>query len=214
MVDVGSMTVVPQCPSCIGLQGGDGKMIVLIKAGEKLPFEVTLPITNTKPMMKHIPFRVYQGDKEMCDETEAYLYAASRAQNVRAVVRPALLRGDAVVCDRFVDSSVAYQGAGRQLGMEEVAALNAMAVGGTMPDITVYLRMPADAALSRRLSASEPDRLERQKADFFSRTGQAYERIFAGREKRVMTVNAAQSIERVTQEMLDGLDERLKRLDV
>ena len=68
MVDVGSMTVVPQCPSCIGLQGGDGKMIVLIKAGEKLPFEVTLPITNTKPMMKHIPFRVYQGDKEMCDE--------------------------------------------------------------------------------------------------------------------------------------------------
>ena len=153
-------------------------------------------------------------NKEMCDETEAYLYAASRAQNVRAVVRPALLRGDAVVCDRFVDSSVAYQGAGRQLGMEAVAALNAMAVGGTMPDITVYLRMPADAALSRRLSASEPDRLERQKADFFSRTGQAYERIFAGQEKRVMTVNAAQSIERVTQEMLDGLDERLNRLDV
>ena len=98
--------------------------------------------------------------------------------------------------------------------MEEVAALNAMAVGGTMPDITVYLRMPADAALSRRLSASEPDRLEQQKADFFSRTGQAYERIFAGQEKRVMTVNAAQSIERVTQEMLDGLDERLNRLDV
>ncbi len=153
-------------------------------------------------------------NKEMRNETEAYLYAASRAQNVRAVVRPALLRGDAVVCDRFVDSSVAYQGAGRQLGMEEVAALNAMAVGGTMPDITVYLRMPADAALSRRLSASEPDRLERQKADFFSRTGQAYERLFAGQEKRVMTVNAAQSIERVTQEMLDGLDERLNRLDV
>lgn len=74
--------------------------------------------------------------------------------------------------------------------------------------------MPADAALSRRLSASEPDRLERQKADFFSRTGQAYERLFAGQEKRVMTVNAAQSIERVTQEMLDGLDERLNRLDV
>lgn len=68
MVDLGAMTVVPQCPSCIGLQGRDGKMIVLIKAGEKLPFEVTLPITNTKPMMKHIPFRVYQGDKEMCDE--------------------------------------------------------------------------------------------------------------------------------------------------
>ena len=73
---------------------------------------------------------------------------------------------------------------------------------------------PPTRRFSRRLSASEPDRLERQKADFFSRTGQAYERLFAGQEKRVMTVNAAQSIERVTQEMLDGLDERLNRLDV
>ena len=153
-------------------------------------------------------------NKTMCDETEAYLYAASRAQNVRAVVRPALERGDAVVCDRFVDSSVAYQGAGRKLGLEQVAALNAMAVGETMPDITVYLRMPADVALSRRLSASKPDRLEQEKADFFSRTYQAYEQRFAGQGKRVMTVNAAQSIEQVTQAMLDGLDERLSGLGV
>lgn len=153
-------------------------------------------------------------NKTMCDEAEAYLYAASRAQNVRAVVRPALERGDAVVCDRFVDSSVAYQGAGRQLGTERVAALNAMAVGDTMPDITVYLRMPADVALSRRLSASKPDRLEQQKADFFSRTYQAYEQLFAGQEKRVMIVNAAQSIEQVTRAMLDGLDERLSGLEV
>ena len=153
-------------------------------------------------------------NKTMCDEAEAYLYAASRAHNVRAVVRPALERGDAVVCDRFVDSSVAYQGAGRQLGTERVAALNAMAVGDTMPDITVYLRMPADVALSRRLSASKPDRLEQQKADFFSRTYQAYEQLFAGQEKRVMIVNAAQSIEQVTRAMLDGLDERLSGLEV
>ena len=81
-------------------------------------------------------------------------------------------------------------------------------------DITVYLRMPADVALSRRLSASKPDRLEQQKADFFSRTYQAYERLFAGQEKRVLTVNAAQSIEQVTQTMLDGLDERLDGLEV
>ncbi|MFR0858647.1 MAG: dTMP kinase [Christensenellales bacterium] len=152
-------------------------------------------------------------NQTMCDETEAYLYAAGRAQNVRAVVRPALERGDAVVCDRFVDSSVAYQGAGRQLGMEQIAALNAMAVGETRPDITVYLRMPADVALSE-LSASKPDRLEQQKADFFSRTYQAYERLFAEQEKRVLTVNAAQSIEQVTQTMLDGLDERLDGLEV
>ena len=150
----------------------------------------------------------------MCDETEAYLYAASRAQNVRAVVRPAIERGDAVVCDRFVDSSAAYQGGGRKLGVERVSALNAMAVGDTKPDITVYLRMPADVALSRRLNASEPDRLEQEKADFFGRTYQAYEQLFVGQEQRVMTVNAAQSIEQVTQEMLDQLDERLNQLEV
>lgn len=98
--------------------------------------------------------------------------------------------------------------------MEQVAALNAMAVGETRPDITVYLRMPADVALCRRLSASKPDRLEQQKADFFSRTYQAYERLFAEQEKRVLTVNAAQSIEQVTQTMLDGLDERLDGLEV
>ena len=70
-----------------------------------------------------------------------------RQQNVRALIRPALSRGEAVVCDRFVDSSIAYQGGGRELGTEKVAALNAMAVGDTLPDITVYLRMPADLSL-------------------------------------------------------------------
>ena len=150
----------------------------------------------------------------MEDMTEAYLYAAARAEHVRAVILPALARGQVVLCDRFIDSSVAYQGAGRQLGMEQIAALNAMAVGETRPDITVYLRMSADVALSRRLSASKPDRLEQQKADFFSRTYQAYERLFAGQEKRVLTVNAAQSIEQVTRKMLDGLDERLDGLEV
>ena len=151
----------------------------------------------------------------MSDEAEAYLYAASRAQNVRALIRPALGWGEAVVCDRFVDSSVAYQGGGRRLGEENVAALNAMAVGDTLPDITVYLRMPADKALSRRLNASDPDRLEREKMDFFSRTYNAYETLFAGEaEKRTVVVNAAQSIEEVTRDMLDALDARLNALDV
>ena len=151
----------------------------------------------------------------MCDEAEAYLYAASRAQNVRALIRPALSRGEAVVCDRFVDSSIAYQGGGRELGTEKVAALNAMAVGDTLPDITVYLRMPADKALSRRLSASKPDRLEREKTAFFTRTYDAYEELFAGEAgKRTVVVNAAQSIEDVTREMLDAVDVRLFELEV
>ena len=205
----------------ISMEGMDGcgkttQRAALTEHLKQLGWRVT---TTREPGGDEVAEKIRQlvldpANKTMCDETEVYLYAASRAQNVRAVVRPALERGDAVVCDRFVDSSAAYQGGGRKLGVERVSALNAMAVGETLPDITVYLRMPADVALSRRLSASKPDRLEQEKADFFSRTYQAYEQRFAGQEKRVMTVNAAQSIEQVTQEMLDQLDERLDRLEV
>ena len=151
----------------------------------------------------------------MSDECEALLYAASRAQHVHEVILPALRRGDVMLCDRFVDSSIAYQGGGRKLGTEKVAALNAMAVGDTLPDITVYLRMPADKALSRRLSASEPDRLEREKTAFFTRTYDAYEKLFVGEAgKHTVVVNAAQSIEDVTREMLDAVDARLFELEV
>lgn len=147
-------------------------------------------------------------NKEMFDETEAYLYAASRAQNVRALIRPALQMGKAVVCDRFVDSSIAYQGGGRKLGSERIAALNRLAVGDTLPDVTVYLRMPPEKALSRRLNASEPDRLEREQGSFFERTYQAYEARFENME-RVVAVDASQAIEDVTRDMLEAVDRRL-----
>ena len=151
----------------------------------------------------------------MDDLTEAYLYAASRAQNVRAKIRPALEAGKAVVCDRFVDSSIAYQGGGRRLGSELVAGLNRLAVGGTMPDITVYLRMPPDIALSRRLNASSPDRLESEKDSFFERTYQGFEALYAGEGmERVAAVDASQSIEVVTRDMLSAVNDKLNALSV
>ena len=149
------------------------------------------------------------------DLTEAYLYAASRAQNVHAMIRPALDSGKAVVCDRFVDSSIAYQGGGRQLGTKRVAQINKEAVGGCWPDITVYLRMEPEKALSRRLNASEPDRLEREKESFFVRTYEAYEELYAKEENkaRVITVDASRTIEEVTQQMLALFDEKLWALE-
>ena len=151
----------------------------------------------------------------MDDLTEAYLYAASRAQNVRAKILPALDAGRAVVCDRFVDSSIAYQGGGRELGSERVAQINSFAVGDTMPDITVYLRMPPDVALSRRLGASEPDRMEREKNSFFERTYHAFEALYAGDGMgRVAVVDASQSIEDVTRDMLAAVDQKLNALSV
>ena len=149
----------------------------------------------------------------MCDEAEAYLYAASRAQNVRALIRPALMQGKAVVCDRYVDSSIAYQGGGRQMGTQKIAAINTAAVEDTLPDATVYLRMTPQAALARRLNASEPDRLEREKDSFFERTFNAYEALYAGEGmERVITVDASAAIEDVTREMIAKLDERLDAL--
>ncbi len=149
------------------------------------------------------------------DLTEAYLYAASRAQNVHAMIRPALLAGKAVVCDRFVDSSIAYQGGGRQLGTQRIARINAEAVGECRPDITVYLRMEPEKALSRRLNASEPDRLEREKESFFVRTYEGYEELYAKEENkaRVLSVDASRTIEEVTAEMIEKFDARLWALE-
>ncbi len=150
-------------------------------------------------------------NRAMCDECEAYLYAAGRAQNVRALIWPALSRGEMVVCDRFVDSSVAYQGGGRRLGAERIAALNEMAVDGETPDATIYLRMEPQQALSRRLSASAPDRLESERAEFFERAFRTYESRLMG-QARTLVIDAAQPIEDVTRDMLAALDARLCEL--
>lgn len=151
----------------------------------------------------------------MDDLTEAYLYAAARAQNVRAKVWPALDAGKAVVCDRYVDSSIAYQGGGRGLGTQKIAGINQFAVDGAMPDVTIYLRMPPEKALSRRLNASEPDRMEREKASFFERTYAAYEELYArpGME-RVAAVDAGGTIEEVSEAMIAAIDEKLRALPV
>lgn len=106
----------------------------------------------------------------MYGETEALLYAASRAQLVREVIRPALEKGELVICDRYVDSSVAYQGYGRGLGADKVREMNKYAVDGCMPDMTVFIDLrPSEAWRNGRLA----DRLEQESADFF-------ERVYAG----------------------------------
>jgi dTMP kinase len=111
---------------------------------------------------------------DLSAEAEALLFAAARAELVREVIRPALDAGRVVVSDRFLDSSLAYQGAARGLGVEEVAAVNALATGGLTPDLTLLLDLDAEAAFAR---AGEEDRFEAEGADLQRRVAAAYSEL-------------------------------------
>lgn len=134
--------------------------------------------------------RANEGMSGVC---EALLYAASRAQHVHQVIRPAVEAGKVMLCDRFVDSSVAYQGGGRGLGVERILNINAPAVEGCMPLCTVYLDLDHTTSLSRRLNASEPDRLEAESSDFFARIEAAYRELIARDPGRFVVVDASGS---------------------
>ncbi|MBP1241236.1 dTMP kinase [Frigoribacterium sp. PvP120] len=129
---------------------------------------------------------------------EALLYAADRAQHVETLVRPALDRGDVVVQDRYIDSSVAYQGAGRVLGGDEVRDLSRWAVEGLAPDLTVLLDLDEAAARSR-LDASRTtyDRLEAEAQDFHARVRAAFLAIAEAEPERVLVVDATQPVDAI-----------------
>lgn len=148
-------------------------------------------------------------NKEMCPVCEALLYAASRAQHVQERIRPAVEAGKLVLCDRFVDSSVAYQGGGRSLGVSLVRQINEPAVDGCLPDVTVYLAIDREVALKRRCAASELDRLEQEGLAFHTRVQQAYEEQLRKNPERFLIVDAAKDVDAVTEEIKQKLAERL-----
>ena len=144
---------------------------------------------------------------EVHPRAEALLYAAARAQLVAEELRPLLERGQWVLLDRFVDSSLAYQGAGRGLGVEEIRALNAFATGGLAPDRTLLLRI--DPATGRgRLAGrgGEPDRLERAGDGFFAAVAAAYDALAAAEPERIAVIDAAQPPEAVLADALVALN--------
>jgi len=120
---------------------------------------------------------------------EAALYAASRAQHVEEVIRPALRRGATVLCDRYIDSSVAYQGVARGLGLDRVLELNLAAVGGLLPDLTFLLELDPAAAAGRM--AAERDRLENEDTRFHARAGAGYRELAERFPHRIVVLDAA-----------------------
>lgn len=136
---------------------------------------------------------------------EALLYAASREQHVHDVISPALLAGEAVISDRYIDSSIAYQGGGRRLGADTVRRMNENAMRSCMPDVTVYLKIDYQTALSRRVRASVPDRIEQQDAAFFGRVQDAYDALLDAEPERFLIIDGTPDALKVADEIKEKL---------
>ncbi len=130
---------------------------------------------------------------------EAALFAAARAQLVADVIRPALTRGADVVCDRYIDSSLAYQGIARGLGVDRVLELNMIATGGVLPDRTFLLVLPLEEAALRR--GPSGDRLEGEGAEFAGRVERAYRELAGRFARRVVTVDATRPSDEIAEEI-------------
>ncbi|MDY0827585.1 dTMP kinase [Microbacterium sp. BG28] len=135
---------------------------------------------------------------EVAARAEALLYAADRAQHVETLVRPALARGEIVVQDRYLDSSVAYQGAGRVLDAGEIRQLSLWATGGALPDVTVLLDLDPASARSRLDAADKPfDRLEAEKDEFHARVRAAFLDLAAGEPQRFLVIDATVGVDEI-----------------
>lgn len=134
---------------------------------------------------------------------EALLYAASRAQHVAEVIRPALERGASVVCDRYIDSSVAYQGAGRGLGLDRVFDLNLAAVDGLLPDRTFLLLLDPGEAPARLTGAH--DRLEREDGEFRARVDAGYRELASRFPERIVVLDGTRPAQQLAEEVHGSL---------
>ena len=139
---------------------------------------------------------------------EALLYAAARAQLVEEALEPLLGDGHVVLLDRFVDSSLAYQGAGRELGVDAVAAINAFGTGGLVPDRTLLLRIDPAAGRARSTQrGAPPDRLEQQPAAFFARIASAYDALARSDTERIRVIDADQPPSAVLRDALAAIED-------
>lgn len=150
-----------------------------------------------------------KGNAEMCDMAETLLYAASRAQHVEERIKPSLAEGKIVVCDRFIDSSMAYQGFGRGLG-DSVRIINEYAVNGCMPDVTFLMELDPGIGKSR-IRADVQDRLELEKIDFHRRVFDGYKELAKMYPERFIEIDASRPKEVIREEILKVLTERMKQ---
>lgn len=152
-----------------------------------------------------------QGEVPMASRAELLLYAADRAQHVEAVINPALTAGSWVLCDRFIDSTTAYQGYGRGLNLDLIDQLNQVATGGLVPDLTLWLRLNAEAGLARTHQRGAADRMEQADLAFHQRVQRGFESLARQHPERIVAIDAARPVEVVAAEILTIVEGYLQR---
>ena len=147
-------------------------------------------------------------NSEMTDECEALLYAAARAQHLRDRVQPALEKGELVICDRYVDSSFAYQAYARGLGMEFVQKINHFALDAFSPDVTIFIDLTPEEAFARKHGAEENDRMEQAGMSFHRRVYEGYKAVAQAYPNRVVCVNGRKTPQEIFNDVIQTLQER------
>jgi len=185
---------VPGTAKLITLEGvdGSGKSTLAAALAAEFPRLELLREPGGVPVAERVRALVTDPGLTVHPRAEALLYAAARAQLVAERLRPLLASGHDVLLDRFLDSSLAYQGAGRGLGVEEIRAINAFATDGLIPDRTLLLRLQPGLGRSRQAARADgPDRLEREPDSFFETVGAAYDALAAAEPARFVVLDAS-----------------------
>ena len=166
--------------------------------------------TEIGEQIRNIIVHNSRGD-EMCAETELLLFAAARAQVVREVIAPALIRGAIVLGDRFLDSSTVYQGIGRNLAAGPVDQVNRFAVGNVMPDLTIVIDVPTEVSLARlkRRASDLPDRMERENVDFYTKIREGYLVLAKGMPERFVVIDGTKSQDAIAKKIWSEVQVRL-----
>lgn len=147
-------------------------------------------------------------DGEVSNKCESFLFLADRAQNIDVIVNPAIKEGKIVLCDRHTDSSVAYQGYGRGLDIEQIKTLNNLATGGKIPDLTLVFDVDIETSMKR--IGNEKDRMESAGVEFFNRVRNGYLEIAKQEPERIKVINSTKSIEDVHNQVLQVIEQILK----
>lgn len=198
---------------------GSGKSTIIKRVFEKLSKEGYQIVLTREPGGTPIAEKIRDiildnANQELDARTETLLYAASRRQHLVEKIWPALKEGKIVLCDRFLDSSLAYQGGGRSLGIQNVLNVNLFATENTYPDLTLFFDISPELGL-KRVSQDKKrvaDRLDNENENFHDKVYEAFKKIVDDNQNRIVTIDASKSIEEVTENAYQIIKEKLNGL--